>query len=212
MNHSEKGLETLTAMGTKSEDWGLAEIEWEKRVLPTEVWTGCPVCEGDGRVGILNGKTVPRWEAWNNGASKTIKTCTNCPRVSWTHKGRSWRTKDMDPSRRSMDNHHGDATNLSREMNGLVLAILPVERQVGIVQWAKGTKFDSRFARRYGATTGHRECELCAKAVPSGRFVPVTGKGADGVIHGAWVGEDCARKFFGVKSFKKEQMVLREGS
>jgi hypothetical protein len=28
-------------------------------------------------------------------------------------------------------------------------------------------------------------------------------------VHGMWIGEDCARKFFGVKAFKPEQIVTR---
>ena len=219
MGHSEKGFETLKAMGTKPEDWGLAEIKWERRPVSIEVWVLCPTCKGGGRVGTVKGKVVPEHEVrgFVDSEAKTLRACPTCPREPWTRKGRTWYSEDHLAIEDGVREHHGDpdvhrVLQAPYEMNGLVRKVMTLTREVGIVQWAKGTRFDSRFASRHGAGTGHRECELCAKAVPSGRFVPVTGKGTDGVIHGAWVGEDCARKFFGVKNFKKEQVVLREGS
>lgn len=204
-NHSEKGLGTLTAMRTAPADWGLAAIKWELRRMLEEVWVLCPLCKGTGRIGTVNGKTVDGCTAWNSQASKTIRTCTKCPQVHFTRKGREWYRKDDDGVwRGNGGGHHGDASSANNYsfMNGLVLDSVTVERKVGIVQWAVGTKFDSRFGSGCN-------CALCSKTIPSGQFAPVTGKGADGVIHGMWVGMDCARKFFGIKNFKKDQVVER---
>lgn len=203
-NHSAKGLDTFSEMGTKPADWGLAQIKWEKRVLDTEVWVLCDTCAGAGMVGTLKGKTVPQHEAWNGGAIATLRACPTCPRVRWTRQGRTYYAKDakvyLEDGRTG---HHGSPERRStHEMNGLVEATLPLEREVGVVQWAKDTLFDSRF-------TEWSHCQLCAKDIPSHRFVPVTGKGEDGRIHGMWVGEDCARKFLGIKNFKENQTVER---
>jgi hypothetical protein len=206
IDHSEKGLATLTAMNTSPSDWGLTEIKWEKRRVAREVWVICDLCAGSGRIGTVDGKTVNGCEAWNRQASKTIRTCTACPQVSFTRKGREWFRENEDTKvwYGTRGDHHGAASSNNYSfMNGLVLKTVTVEREFGIPQWAKGTRFDSRFEEHYDT------CSLCAKVIPSRRFVPVTGKFA-GVIHGMWVGEDCARKFFMVKNFKKDQIVERE--
>lgn len=90
-------------------------------------------------------------------------------------------------------------------MNGLVREHRMVTKTVGVVQWAKHTHFDSRFGSGIN-------CSLCSKLIPSGRFIPVTGKGKDGRVHGMWVGEDCARKFFGVKNFKEDHIIQHPGA
>lgn len=187
-DHSDKGNETLSLMGTEAKDWGLAAIRWEKRMVPTEVWVLCPSCGGSGEIGTVEGKTVNSCTAWNAGARDTIRPCPTCVRGSRNRK--YYHSKEV-----GFCDHHGE--------KGLVRETKVIEREIGIVQWATGTRFDSRFF------SGMR-CGLCGKVVPSGRFVPVTGKGADGVVHGMWVGEDCARKFFGVKNFKEDQVVDRE--
>lgn len=206
--HSDKGLETLTQMGTVPSDWGLAEIKWFKKIVEIETWTPCPVCKGDGRVGTVDGKLVDGCTAWNRGASKTIKVCESCPRVRFTKIGRFYRTKDMLPQQPSYDRHHGAAHDLGySEMNGLVPAKFKVEKRWGVVKWHKDTRFDSRFRMSWGATSGHRQCELCGKPIPSNRFVPIAAKDKNEIPHGAWVGEDCARKFFGIKKFKDDEVV-----
>ncbi len=59
---------------------------------------------------------------------------------------------------------------------------------VGTPQWPVGTKFDARF-------NAGCHCHLCNKVVLKTGKVPVVGTGADGVVHGMWVGCDCAKKF-----------------
>lgn len=210
-NHSDKGLETLTQMKSVPTDWGLTEIKWEMRRVDEEVWVLCPLCAGAGEIGTVKGKTVPRHEAWNTGASATIRTCTECPKLHFTRAGREYFRQNEETGIWVNTRHIVNGAASSNQYsfaNGLVSKVCTIEKLVGIVQWAKGTKFSSRFAYKFGATAGHRECHLCAKAIPSGRFIPVTAKIADGTILGMWVGEDCARKFFGIKNFKKDQTVL----
>jgi|CXWL01.1.fsa_nt_gi hypothetical protein len=206
--HSDKGLETLTAMKTVPADWGLAAIKWELRRVIEEVWVLCPLCAGGGQIGTLKGKVVPSHEAWNAGdaeARKSIRTCTQCPQVRFTRKGRQWFRENEETKvwEGTGGGHHGAAhSNNYSFMNGLIEEFKPIMKEVGVVQWAKDTKFDSRFG-------GGHHCALCSKDIPSGQFAPVTGKGQDGVIHGMWVGMDCARKFFGIKNFKEGQTVER---
>lgn len=204
LTHSDKALKTISEMKTVPSDWGRTEIKWEKRRIYTEVWVLCPVCAGSGKVGSLKGKVVPSHEAHNGGARETIRPCETCPRVPWTRNGRTWYWKDGKNGEIGNDRHHGSPDRDYREMNGLVREWLMVEKEVGIVQWAEGTKFDSRFS------DSSDQCQLCAKVIPSQRFCPVTGKGADGMIHGMWIGEDCAKKFFQIKNFKKDQVVIRK--
>lgn len=203
VTHSDKALKTISEMVTVPTDWGRTEIKWEKRRISEEVWVLCPACAGSGKVGTLKGKTVPSHDAWNGFAKDTIRPCESCPRVPWTRKGRTYYWKDGKNGEPGRENH-GSPDNGYREMNGLVREWLMVEREVGIVQWADGTKFDSRFS------DSHDQCQLCAKVIRSQRFCPVTGKGADGVVHGMWIGEDCAKKFFQIKNFKKDQVVIKE--
>ncbi|MDD5301482.1 MAG: hypothetical protein PHS14_00120 [Elusimicrobia bacterium] len=214
-NHSAKGLETIERMGTQAKDWGLTPIKWEEKRVRMTVWVRCPTCRGNGHVWKFGDKVVGTNDAaqkflgekYPYGIERIAKekggidvTCPTCPEVSWTKCGRQAYSDDQDCF--YADDGNGHRSNY-RTANGLVKAEREVLRWVGTVLWAKGTKFDSRFG-------GGRHCALCAKEIPSGRFVPVNGKDAKGEIHGMWIGEDCARKFFGVKAFKPEQMVTRE--
>lgn len=208
--HSLKGLETLRKMNTAPSDWGLTPIKWEKKLVKTKAWVRCGKCRGEGyykahpKLGILNDSDSRLY-----GLTKDSKdeVCTDCPRVGFTKKGRDYAAKPHGESSYYMySGHHGSVWHKDNRysfMNGLVVAEVEVEREVGTVLWAKGTKFDSRFGG------GADVCQLCSKVIPSGRVVPLNGKEADGTIHGIWAGEDCARKFFGVKAFKPEQIVSK---
>ena len=210
-DHSAKGLDTFAAMGTKPSDWGLADIKWETRLVKMTVWVKCPKCRLEGKVWKFGDKLVGHnelqkylKEKFSYGVERVAKerggvqvTCPECPMVKWTRKERNYLMEDGGWSRHDNGHQFGYSTT-----NGLVKAERNVEREVGVVQWAAGTSFDSRF-------TEWSHCQLCAKAIPSRRFVPVTGKGADGRIHGMYVGEDCARKFMGIKNFRENQTVER---
>ncbi len=199
MNHSEKGLKTLAEMGTAPESWGLTPIKWENKLVKINAWVACPDCGGGGY------KKKADESSWKPSEQEA---CDKCPRVPFTKKGRTyfWKHSEENFYRRN-DGHHG-AVWISRYayMNGLVQKEILVEKMVGKVLWAEGTEFDSRFSQTFD------QCHLCAKVIPSHRFVPVNGKGANEVIHGMWVGEDCARKFFGIKAFTPEQIISREAN
>jgi hypothetical protein len=174
-----------------------------------EVWVACPTCHADGRVYIhpkLGTLSIAAAQEKGFAVREESKeaACPTCPKVRRSRQGRTYYSADEGGLWTiASDRHHGAGyMDGYRWLNGLVLKTVTVEREVGVVQWAAGTKFDSRFGGGY-------HCSLCSKAIPSGRFVPVTGRGADGVVHGMWVGEDCAKKFFGVKNFKKDQVVER---
>lgn len=190
--HSEKGLATLAAMGTTPADWGLAEIIWkdELRTVPTKV--ACPECHRTGQARYLKatGKLAVRPEniysveanAWYEANTNGRERCHKCP---------------------AKRNHWGGQYGTG-EITAMVERVVPV----GYIQWAAGTIFDSRFNDHRDCFTA---CQLCSKTIKYSNVMPVTGRGADGRIHGMFVGSDCARKFFGIKNFKKDQTLDLKG-
>lgn len=224
--HSEKGLETLRQMNTTPADWGLTPIKWEKKLYPTMVWVKCQTCDGEGSLYTLEGNTekltaklaakalgwsdyqVEQASAWRmrNVKELTAHGCHVCPWVRPTRTGREYfweHTYENGEKRQAFSQCHGE--------QGYVKELRNVEKMVGTVLWAKGTQFDSRFGDNENNKNYRADgCQLCAKPIPSQRFVPLNGKSPDGTIHGIWAGEDCARKFFGVKAFTPEQVVPRE--
>ncbi len=216
--HSDKGLETLTKMATVPSDWGLTAIKWVKKIVKCNVWVECPACEGQGLLWTLKGQAKPLAKKAALASIKAPENCyakaylrapvaieSACPACPWVRGTRTGRLHFWEVAYEDGSKHQGFSE--THQEQGYVKADRMIEREVGIVQWHKDTQFDSRFAYRYGSQ--HKECELCAKAIPSNRFVPVTGKGSNSTIHGMWVGEDCGRKFFGIKNFKKDQIVER---
>jgi hypothetical protein len=196
--HSLKALKTLELMNTKPEDWGLVEILWkqEMRAMPEHV--RCPDCVSGLAWVTPEGKPHNFFKHCKGGLSNSQRQeqikefqlkqaqCPTCP------PSRKW------PGR------------------GTAEVVVFKDRLVwvGYPQWHKDTRFDSRFEDALYNTVRVKEdlrcvCALCSKSI-GGTFsyrVPVTAKGADGVIHGMWVGADCARKFFGVKNFKKDHII-----
>lgn len=214
IQHSEKGLKTLEAMNTKPENWGLTPIKFEKRIVPVMVWVKCQNCDGQGNLYTVAGsdKKLTAREAMKalkfpahcveggssfyirNNKAAEASACPVCPYVRPTRTGRAYLWEQN--GRQGFSDTHQE--------QGFVKELRNVEREVAIVLWAKGTAFDSRFDKACD------QCALCAKVIPSQRFVPVNGQSPDGVVHGMWIGEDCARKFFGIKAFKKEQIIERK--
>jgi hypothetical protein len=191
--HSEKGLKTISLMGTESADWHLTPLKWKYvyEMVPTKV--KCPTCRGRGQVNLEADGSVAVNEIdhkkdyykWNERqqqmrALPTAK-CPECPaRRGWSMYGT------------------GEVVVMKKQK---VLVAFPV--------WAKGTEFDSRFRdakySRSSYTPSDKRvrhvCELCSKSITGvwSYRVPVQARGADGKIHGMWVGEDCARKILGVE-------------
>jgi hypothetical protein len=185
--HSEKGLKTLTLLGTTPSDWGLVEIIWKREKVMVPMKVRCPTCYGIGEAHFeLNGSLALNkidskndFYKWND-RQREIRalpknTCPTCPPM------RGWRR------------HYG---------TGEITVMKEREVWVGYVQWELKTVFDSRFVIRDG-----RVCQLCSKTIKSvwSGLVPVHGKDTKGQIHGMWVGEDCARKFLGIKKWKKDK-------
>lgn len=187
--HSEKGLKTIQLMNTKPEDWSLTPIRWEYETRTVQVQQACPVCHGTKRTYVVSATGEPSKDAtFNNINDRTDG---------------GWRSL----------NHYDACPNCisakTKRPTGKVLVLEEVKVLVGYPVWAKDTVFDSRFedglySRDYLTNSGKRVkcvCSLCSKSI-TGLFsyrVPVQAKGPDGIIHGMWVGQDCAKKILGVE-------------
>lgn len=188
--HSDKGLKTLALLGTTAADWGLVEIKWveEKRMVPTK--ERCRTCSGIGQAhfevdGSLAENKIDSqkdYYKWNDRQREIHRLVRGkCPTC---------------PSSRGAYHQYG---------TGEVTVMKLRKVWVGYVQWEPNTLFDSRFV-------GH-DCQLCSKTLKSvwSGVVPVHGKDSNGQIHGMWVGQDCARKFLGIKKWKKDgEAILNE--
>lgn len=214
--HSEKALETFRQMNTVPADWGITDIEWklEKRKVPTEI--ECPECRGKGqgyydeRGDFIAGKyelgeQVRGWLEQREG--KKVFRHYRDSELKEFCKEKNFELK--------MCRKCGSARCSRRDWEGVyigtgkVIVLKTREVWIGYIQWAEGTRFDSRFHNAIYNRGGSvaNVCELCSKSISKSHMVPVTGKGPDGVIHGMYVGIDCGRKFIGVKNFKKDQFL-----
>ena len=184
--HSEKGLNTITRMNTVPADWAFVEIVWkeELRTVPTKCT--CPHCFG----------TTHGWENWKGAKcyaeAKKMTLLENkiLAKAAGVNESSFFQVEDFATGK-------GFKRGSCDKCNGKGWIVMDKERlvMVGYPQWHEATLFDSRF-RNYG-------CELCGKEVLKSNLYPVTARGADGRIHGMWVGMDCAKKFLGIKNFKK---------
>lgn len=191
-SHSEKALKTLALLGTKPEDWKQTDIRWVYELRNVVRDVTCPVCFGERRVRIdrETGKPVEVpaeiandfYKRQSFFAGKTF-TYECCTRCVGTH-GRN----------------RGYST-------GKIPGLVKMHVMVGYPIWPEGTKFDSRFRE---AATGRYCCHLCSKSLQSLQ-VPVVGRGADGQVHGMWVGTDCAKKFLMGLRFYVPQEVKKKG-
>lgn len=192
--HSEKGLKTIEQAGTKPTDWSLTPIKWQflNLLMPTKI--KCPDCHGHGRTHVnlatgkvakdqthenLNDRSPGGWNTKNE-----YKCCPGC----FTGKGRGGR-----------GGYAGSGKITVQKMQKVL---------VGTAVFAKGTLFDSRFHEHNRANC--LVCELCSKSIMGAWSfrVPVQARGADGRIHGMWVGEDCAKKFLGIEVALTEDQKL----
>lgn len=194
--HSDKALATIAQMGTKPEQWKVAEIRWatEERMVSAEVT--CPECGGWGITPKDEaGEAVPYPSALHYSAPTFFER--DRERRDWISKAHTSkgapceRCKGRNPRART----YGYSTG---KIMGQVLAKV----RVGYVIWPEGVTFDSRFA--------DRDCQLCGKTIPSGEVVPVHTKGIE-PAHGMWVGTDCGRKIFGIElKLKEDQQIERK--
>lgn len=203
MNHSDKAKETFKQMNTVASNWGLTEIKWklEEKMVPFKV--KCPDCFGGECYVDPKGKPFNFYKRLNikyysgydkqNAIKKYKLEKKRCPTC---------------PPRRGWRSNYG---------TGEVWDFKKMKVWVGYPQWHKKTQFDSRFEgkiyERDITASGKKikcVCELCSKSITAvfPRMVPVTGKSKDDIIHGMWVGEDCAKKFFGIKNYKKDKNAV----
>ena len=190
--HSAKALATLARMGTTPAQWQLTPIEWveEEREVPGLVT--CPTCHGHKFVRIVDGHVIPpppinsqdSFNYRNDARRDAFKANKTYGNCPTCSKQkRSW---GMIPQ-------------------GKIKGMVRAKVMVGYPRFPSGTRFDSRFSDGL-------HCHLCNKLVMKSHRVPVHATGADGVTHGMFVGEDCARKFLGVKLPREEDSIMESGN
>lgn len=192
--HSEKGLKTLDLMGTKPDQWAHIPIKWVKEIHKVPTRVDCPLCgrlgrvhiEADGRVAANEYESLVRqdYRRYNDRYQARRQAIRTLPQD----------TCPLCPPRRNFRSYG----------TGQIVWNLFREVEIGYLQTSPGTLWDSRFA------DNGRRCHLCDKVIRKSLRVPVHGKGDDGVVHGMWVGQDCARKFLGVKSFENEDRFIAD--
>lgn len=193
--HSEKAHETFAQMNTVAGDWGLTPIKWVKEKMLWPVKVRCKTCHGVGQARFKNNGTL-----WVNKVDYEKDYYRHSEETQ-----RIWREgiRKQCPTCPPKRNYVGYGTGEVTEMKMM-------EVMVGYTQWTPGTVFDSRFVNHNRSNC--RVCQLCSKTIKSSNLVPVNGKSPDGVIHGMWVGMDCARKFLGIKAFAKNHVIKLEES
>lgn len=186
--HSDKALKTMELMGTTADRWAVPEIRWVKEERMVPGYVTCPTCNGTKWVKYdAAGKALPVPKATGG---------FGCPRDTYYREARkeagggyhgNCKTcRNTNPRARAYGCSEGT-------IKGEVLALV----MVGYPQWTAGVRFDSRFR-------GGMSCGLCNKTVLKSNLVPVEATGADGRVHGMWVGSDCAKKFLAVKPEKTD--------
>jgi hypothetical protein len=190
--HSEKALTTLAMMGTLPSQWRLTPIEWieEEREVPGLV--RCPVCRGRKFVRFEGGQVVPPPPA-NTPASFEYDQAAH---------------RESSAARRP----YGNCPRCEKPKSGWgmipqgkVAGAVRARVMVGYPKFPPGTRFDSRFQ-------GGLHCNLCNKLILRSNRVPVHAMGDDGVAHGMFVGEDCARKFLDVDIVRREGSIMESGN
>lgn len=189
--HSEKGMKTITLMGTAQDDWHLTPIKWQYVNMVVPVKVDCSDCRGYGR-------TYVNLESGKPAKDTTYQNINDRKEGGWKTKNVYQKCPTCDSGRDKRGHKSSGKVTIFKEQRVLV----------GTPVWAGGTLFDSRFEgkiyERDATASGknvHSVCELCSKSI-TGTWsfrVPVQAKGADGRIHGMWVGQDCARKVLGVE-------------
>ena len=203
-------------MDTKPSDWGMCEIVWKEEMRLRPVKVPCKHCGGHISTYKLAGGGVhsePIYgdgEAWKKGEVTYDDAAMEIEKkniliaagkspdygyVSEQHLGTLGYEKIACPHCDHRPYRSNSRFNFCNY--GYTTELKMCKVMVGYPQWAKATNFDSRFR--------HNDCNLCGKTLKRGDAYPVTGRGDNGIIHGMWVGADCAQKFLGIKNFKKAE-------
>jgi hypothetical protein len=189
--HSAKALATLAIMGTRPSQWALTPIDWVEEERDVVGRVRCPTCRGQKFVRIEDGSVVP-------------------PPDPDSGEGFAYRNEARREAFRAGKNYGNCPTCARRKAGwgmipqGEVDGIVRARVMVGYPRFPSGTRFDSRFH-------GGLRCNLCSKTILRSHRVPVHAVGDDGVAHGMFVGEDCARKFLDVKIKREKDSIMEDG-
>lgn len=189
--HSAKALTTLARMRTAPDQWGITPIDWVEEEREVAGLVPCPTCHGRKFVLLVDGQVVPR--------------PGNTP-DSFSY------DKDASRESRRSGKFYGNCPTCGVQKRGW--GIIPQGKvkgrvtsrvMVGYPRFPPGTVFDSQYA------AGMR-CHLCNKTILKSNRVPVHAVDDAGVTHGMFVGEDCARKFLGVRLARESDSIMEAGS
>ncbi len=190
--HNAKALATLSIMGTVPSQWRLTPIEWIEEEREVTGLIQCSTCLGGKFVRIEDGRVVP---PPLTNSSRDFDYRNAARRDSLQAGKRYGNCPTCAVSKR------GWGLIPQGKVKGMVRAKV----MVGYPKFPMGTQFDSRFF-------GGMHCNLCNKIILKSNRVPVHATGSDGVTHGMFVGEDCARKFLDVKLKRDEDAIMESGN
>jgi hypothetical protein len=190
--HSAKALTTLARMRTTPTQWQLTPIKWVEEERIVDGLVRCPTCHGEKFVRIVDGCVIPP------PPPNTRES------FDYGNEARREASRDHRP--------YGNCPTCGVQKRGW--GIIPQGKvkgkvranvMVGYPQFPPGTRFDSQYA-------GGNHCNLCNKLILKSNRVPVHATGDDGVSHGMFVGEDCARKFLDVRLKRKDDAIMESGN
>ncbi len=207
--HSDKALATFANLGTVATDWFHPAVRWveEERMVPG--WVNCPTCAGhkwvrlDGAGKVLPLPTKPVFkkstysyvgqEEWDNYFRAARDE--HAKRMGWQNAGFNGNCPDCRTQKR------GWGLISTGSVKGLVKARV----MVGYIVWPKDAKCGHTHH-----TSNQVQCQVCGKAIPSGRRVPLAHE-KDGKAFWLFAGEDCAKKFSKVAVLKASKQVNPKG-
>jgi hypothetical protein len=190
--HSAKALSTLAQMHTVPSEWQLTPIDWVEEELEVPGLVRCPICRGHKFVRIVDGEVIP---------PPPINSQDSFQYENEARRDAS-RTNQRYGNCPRCAVHKGGWGMLPQ---GKIKGMVRAKVMVGYPVFPPGTRFDSRFQ-------GGLHCHLCNKLIMKSHRVPVHATGSDGITHGMFVGEDCARKFLDVKLKRDKDAIMETGN
>jgi hypothetical protein len=193
--HSAKALSTLAGMQTAPSQWQLTPIEWVEEEREVSGLVTCPTCRGEKFVRVKDGRVVPP-----------------PPRSSQDHLDYLDYQNAARRDAHAAGMRYGNCPTCATRKRGWgmipqgkVKGLVRERVMVGYPRFPPGTRFDGRFG-------GGLHCHLCNKLIMRSHRVPVHAIGDDGVAHGMFIGEDCARKFLGVRFSRQKDSIMEAGN
>lgn len=195
--NSDKGLTTLEQMDVDPETVAVVFIKYVREIHDISANWRCSCCGGSGYMRVPKalaeaaGLPIHAVRSWCDGVfdlkAKLIGAVEWTGAYNWQNTGLVKCTAGC----KELPNVRGFK---AREKVFGKYETRPVEVTVAYPQWTDGVVFDSRFRE---GTSVHHQCQLCAKAIPSGHLIPVEGRDSKHRAHGMYIGVDCAKKFTG---------------